>query len=80
MGRPDLLMSDVMLPDGLSGFDIARNMRELHHGLKVLFVSGYPDSARKVEHKRATSGDDFELLEKPFRKQQLAERIISILG
>jgi PAS domain S-box-containing protein len=80
MGRPHLLMSDVVLPGGLSGFDIARRMREMYSDLKVLFVSGYPDSAQKVEHQQAISGDDFELLEKPFRKQQLAERLSRILG
>ena len=69
MDRPDLLMSDVVLPGGLSGFDIARRMREIHPGLRVLFVSGYPDSAEKAEKEREISGASFELLEKPFRKQ-----------
>jgi len=68
----DLLVTDVMLPHGINGFDLAQRARQLRSGLKVLFMSGYAEGAM------ADAGaelDEIELIRKPFRKGDLAVRL-----
>jgi PAS domain S-box-containing protein len=73
-GEPvDLLFSDVMLGDGLDGYALARAARAQRPSLPVLLASGYNDVA-------ARTGDEFELLRKPYRREQLAEALRRQLG
>ena len=60
-GRIDLLVTDVAMP-GLSGYDLAERLREIHPQLRVLYMSGCvgPDVG---EHRPVDGG---LLLEKPF--------------
>ena len=44
----DLLFTDVVLPHGMSGRDIAREARRRRPDLKVVFTSGYPDTGGGV--------------------------------
>ena len=62
-GRIDLLFTDVVLPGGKTGADLAREARKLQPGLKVLFTTGYARSALDKEQ-RGEKG--LELLLKPF--------------
>jgi CheY-like chemotaxis protein len=41
----DLLFTDVVLPGGMSGVELARQARQIRPDLKVLLTSGYPDGA-----------------------------------
>lgn len=72
----DLLLSDVMLPGTINGPELAKRALLLYPHLKVLFNSGY------AEHAIMQSGlleKGVPLLSKPFRKQQLAEKIEEVL-
>ncbi len=73
----DLLLSDVVLPGGTSGPDFARELRWSEPGLKVIFMSGYPDDA-------AIGGGLLDpgsvLLNKPFYLRQLATAMREALG
>ena len=62
MDRIDILVSDVVLPGGISGFDLADAAVARHPGCKVLLMSGYSAEAQR-EHGSATS---YRLLQKPF--------------
>ena len=65
-----VLFTDVMLGSGMNGVELALAARALRPGLGVLLTSGYdPVSARLA------SAGDFELLPKPYRREQLAEAI-----
>lgn len=75
-GSVDLLFTDVVLPGGLSGADLAREAAELKPGLKVLFTTGYARNAI-VHHGRLDPG--VELLTKPFSYSDLATRVRDIL-
>ena len=75
--RPiDLLFTDMIMPNGMSGQDLARKARELRPGLKVLFTSGYSEHFIAA---REDAKPDGPLLNKPYRKQRLAEAVRSVL-
>jgi CheY-like chemotaxis protein len=74
--RPDVLLSDVVLPGGLSGPDLAKEARERYPGLQVLFMSGYAEHAARIN---GPVEQGAELLNKPFRKRDLALRLRAVL-
>ena len=76
-GSFDLLFTDVMLPGGLSGREVARQAVGLVPGLRVLFTSGYSKD-ELVHEGRLDPG--LELLAKPFRRKDLADAIHRVLG
>lgn len=65
-----LLLTDVVLPHGVSGLALARQARELRPDLRVLLASGYSEQAFKEE-----GGTDLPLLKKPFRRRELADAV-----
>ncbi|MDR3553575.1 MAG: PAS domain S-box protein [Syntrophobacteraceae bacterium] len=66
-----LLITDVVMPE-MSGLDLARNIRSLQPGLKVLFVSGYTYDVI-AHHGVLESGIRF--LQKPFSTRDLAVKV-----
>jgi CheY-like chemotaxis protein len=68
----DLLLSDVVLPGGLRGPEVAQKAREIKPNLSVLFMSGYTQNALDAHPE---IGESSLLLNKPFRKRELAEKI-----
>ena len=71
----DLLLTDVVLPGGMNGFDIAHAARKLRPGLAILCMSGYSDEARNSSGQLA---NEFPLLDKPFTREQLADALARI--
>jgi CheY-like chemotaxis protein len=72
-GEPfDLLFTDVIMPGGMTGRQLADEIAKRRPGLKVLYTSGYTDNAI-VHHGRLDEG--VLLLTKPYRKPQLAEMV-----
>jgi PAS domain S-box-containing protein len=72
----DLLFTDVVMPGGLNGRELAHEARKLYPALKVLFCSGYAESA--ILHLGLVD-EDVQLLNKPYSRLQLARRIRGIL-
>ncbi len=70
--RVDLLFTDVILPGGLNGRELAEKARETRPGLKVLFTSGYPKNVI-VQQGRLDLG--VQLLAKPYRKAALVRAL-----
>jgi signal transduction histidine kinase len=73
----DLLFTDVVMPGGTSGPDLAREATILRPGLKVIFASGFSDAATRHG---STLPADCELLSKPYRKPELARRLQRVLN
>ena len=73
----DLLFTDVVIPGGMSGRELADKVATLRPGLKILYTSGYTDNAI-VHHGKLDDG--VLLLTKPYRRNQLAEMIRKALG
>jgi PAS domain S-box-containing protein len=66
-GQPiDLIFSDIVMPGGMTGAELARRARRLRPDTRILLTSGYSDDATSSE---------FRLLRKPYQRRQLAEAI-----
>jgi CheY-like chemotaxis protein len=72
----DLLITDVGLPSGMNGRQVADAGRALRPGLEVLFITGYAENAA-VGNGHLDPG--MHLLTKPFTMETLARRIREIL-
>ena len=74
--RVDVLFSDVVMPGGATGVDLAREARALRPGLAVLLTSGYGGPALN----RYGAEDEYEILAKPYTRDVLLERIGHMLA
>jgi PAS domain S-box-containing protein len=68
----DLLFTDLVMPNGISGQDLLRMARERRPDLKAIFTSGYSETFLKG---REEADQSIPLLPKPYRKQKLVEAI-----
>jgi signal transduction histidine kinase/CheY-like chemotaxis protein len=68
-----LVMSDVVMPGGLSGLDLARTLRDRRPELPVILTTGYSSHASEVV------AEGFALIEKPYRRDVLAASLRSAL-
>lgn len=73
----DLLITDVGLPGGLNGRQIADEARRRIPGLGVLFVTGYADS---VVLQKDSMEQGVDVLTKPFPIDELQRRAAKLLG
>ena len=73
----DLLFTDVMMPGGMNGPQLAQAAQQLRPGLKLLYTSGYTENAI-VHQGRLDPG--VHLLNKPYRLQDLAQAIRRVLS
>ncbi|MBN1220100.1 MAG: response regulator [Anaerolineae bacterium] len=71
-GPIHLLLTDIVMPGGMSGRDLANRMVSLRPDTKVLFMSGYADEAI-VQQGILTP--DIAFLQKPFTPSTLARRV-----
>ncbi len=74
--RIDLLVTDVGLPGGLNGRQVADAARSVRPDLKVLFITGYAENA-VLSHGHLDPG--MHVLTKPFGMDVLATRIRSLI-
>jgi CheY-like chemotaxis protein len=74
--RIDLLVSDVGLPGGMNGRQVADAARAIRCNLKVLFITGYAENA-VLSHGDLDAG--MHVMTKPFTIRALAERIQALV-
>ena len=75
--RIDLLVTDVGLPGGMNGRQVADAARVARPGLKVLFITGYAENA-VLSHGHLDPG--MHVLTKPFAMEALASRIKDLIS
>jgi CheY-like chemotaxis protein len=71
--RPDLIISDVIMPD-MNGIEAAIHIRGFLPGCKILLFSGQAATADLLESARA-QGHEFEILAKPVHPQDLLAKL-----
>lgn len=71
--RPDLIISDVIMPD-MNGIDAAIKIRDFLPGCKILLFSGQAATADLLEDARKR-GHEFEILAKPVHPQDLLQKL-----
>ena len=75
LGSIDLLITDVIMPE-MSGWDMARVIRQERPKTECLFMSGY---TADVIADQGVLSDDVHFIEKPFEVRDLATRVREIL-
>lgn len=76
-GNPiDLLFTDVIMPGGVNGRQLAETALEIRPGLRVLFTSGYPED---VFADQGWGAMGRRILAKPYRREDLARKIRQVL-
>ena len=73
----DLLLTDMILPGGRSGREVAEDVHLLQPGLPVIFMSGYTQDFAVFN---GSLGEEAEFLEKPFSPDALLKKVRRILG
>jgi CheY-like chemotaxis protein len=64
--RIDAVFSDIMMPGGISGVELAREVRRRRPGMPIVLATGYVESAAGLKD------GEFSLLLKPFSLEALA--------
>lgn len=72
----DLLLTDIVMPGGMNGTELADRARTFRPLLKVLFTSGYTENTID-QHGRLDPG--VALLRKPYTRQELAKKVREVL-
>ncbi|MBU0565775.1 MAG: response regulator [Gammaproteobacteria bacterium] len=65
--RVDIVFSDVMMPGGMNGVELAREIRTRDLGVPVLLTSGYAEAAQQ-----SAAAEGVHVLAKPYRLEELA--------
>ena len=69
--RPTLVFSDVVMPGGITGIELARKLRERFPELPILLTTGYSE--------RVNSAEGFPILQKPYELSALASAVSDLL-
>jgi signal transduction histidine kinase/CheY-like chemotaxis protein len=72
----DLLLTDVVMPGGMSGRELARQLEDLRPGVPVLFMSGYNADAIAT---RGVLEPGISVVEKPFTSVDLLSKVRELL-
>jgi CheY-like chemotaxis protein len=72
-GEIDLVFTDVMMPGGMNGLQLADQVRARRPGTPILVTTGYMDELP------ATRGQRLDVLSKPYRQEDLLARVRAIL-
>ena len=76
-GAVDLVFTDLIMPGGLSGREVAIRARELKPGIKVLLTSGY---AEELVHGDDLQREQLKVLRKPYQQADLVAALREVLA
>jgi len=75
-GQIDLLLTDMVMPEGLTGRELAKQLQARQPGLKVIYSSGYSLDSEGTSF-RLREAPSF--LQKPYRPQKLVQAVRDVL-
>ncbi len=70
VGHVDLLVTDIIMPGKMNGIELARKVREMQPGIKIIFTSGFPAEALAERSGKLEGGP---LLHKPYQRAEFAD-------
>jgi PAS domain S-box-containing protein len=73
----DLVFTDLVMPGGISGREVAARARQLKPGIKVLLTSGY---AEELVHGQELEREQLRVLRKPYHQAELAAALREVLA
>ncbi|KQN26056.1 histidine kinase [Sphingomonas sp. Leaf33] len=68
-----LIFTDIVMPGGINGVELAKEVRRRFPAMPILLTTGYSDRALDAE------SSSFDLVRKPYRRAELAQRIRTLL-
>ena len=71
-GKVDLVFTDLVMPGGMTGYELAGEVRRLYPGAKILLTSGYAEELANSERVDIVR---LKILRKPYRQSELARSI-----
>jgi CheY-like chemotaxis protein len=77
LSRVDLLLTDVVLPGGMGGRELAKVVTRERPGLPALYMSGY---AKNAIFRHGHLDEGIQLLQKPFRMVDIARAVREAMG
>ena len=78
--KPDLLFTDMVMPGGLNGRELATELRRRWPSLRVLYTSGYAHGAfDAIGGGSGATADPAPILAKPYRRRDLAAKVREVL-
>jgi signal transduction histidine kinase len=69
----DLVFSDILMPDGMNGIDLAQELERRFPQMKVLLTTGYSDALSDATRR------GLQIISKPYRPEELCERVCRLL-
>ena len=69
----EILIADINLGEGVTGFDVARHARQLNPDLKVIYITGH------AAHLDRFGVPDAVMFPKPFYPDELADRVVAMI-
>lgn len=73
----DLLLTDVVMPDGVSGGELAQHCQSQKAALQVIYTSGYNV---ELSTERGWLREGIHFVQKPYRPEQLLQLIAGVLA
>jgi PAS domain S-box-containing protein len=73
----DLVFTDLVMPGGISGREVAARARQLKPGIRVLLTSGY---AEELVHGEDLEREQLKVLRKPYHQAELVAVLREVLG
>jgi CheY-like chemotaxis protein len=67
-----VLFTDIVMPRGIDGIQLARSTRDLRPDVRIVLASGYPLPALRAQHGHL---DDFAFIHKPYRLADLVRTL-----
>jgi PAS domain S-box-containing protein len=76
-GQVHLLLTDMVMPEGLTGLELSEKLRADNPDLRIIYMSGY--SVDFMENEVTGIQEGFNFLQKPYRPEQLVRAVREVL-
>ena len=71
-----MLLSDLIMPGGMNGVNLARRVKQRFPHMKVLLTTGYAENSLE---RTDPGGVEFEMIPKPYTRSELVRKVRIVL-